>query len=100
MLLPSLLSEISSHDLEVAETLIGILRFGLIFVGARTLSELLVRLELPTILGELLAGVIIGASGLHLLVPPETQVQLSGAFADVIAAMAHIPAAEVSDLYN
>ena len=27
MLLPSLLSEISSHDLEVAETLIGILRF-------------------------------------------------------------------------
>ena len=49
------------------------------------------RLELPTILGELLAGVIIGASGLHLLVPPETQVQLSGAFADVIAGMAHIP---------
>jgi Kef-type K+ transport system membrane component KefB len=100
MLLPSLLSEISSHDLEVAETLIGILRFVLIFVGARTLSELLVRLELPTILGELLAGVIIGASGLHLLVPPETQVELSGAFADVIAAMAHIPAAEVSGLYN
>lgn len=49
MLLPSLLSEISSHDLEVAETLIGILRFVLIFVGARTLSEILVRLELPTI---------------------------------------------------
>ena len=45
MLLPSLLSEISSHDLEVAETLIGILRFVLIFVGARTLSEILVRLE-------------------------------------------------------
>ena len=100
MLLPSLLSEISSHDLEVAETLIGILRFVLIFVGARTLSEILVRLELPTILGELLAGVIIGASGLHLLVPPETQVQLSGAFSDVIAGMAHIPAEEVSVLYN
>ena len=100
MLLPSLLSEISSHDLEVAETLIGILRFVLIFVGARTLSEILVRLELPTILGELLAGVIIGASGLHLLVPPETQVQLSGAFADVIAGMAHIPAEEVPALYN
>ena len=100
MLLPSLLSEISSHDLEVAETLIGILRFVLIFVGARTLSEILVRLELPTILGELLAGVIIGASGLHLLVPPETQVQLSGVFSDVIAGMAHIPAEEVSVLYN
>ena len=70
MLLPTLLSEISSHDLEVAETLIGVLRFILIFVGARTLAEILCRLELPTILGELLAGVIIGASGLHLLVPP------------------------------
>ena len=33
MLLPTLLSEISSHDLELAETLIGVLRFMLIFVG-------------------------------------------------------------------
>ena len=55
MLFPALLSEISSHDLEVAETLIGVLRFMLIFVGARALSEILVRFELPTILGELLA---------------------------------------------
>ena len=78
MLLPTLLSEISSHDFEVAETLIDVLRFVLIFIAARTLAEILVRFELPTILGELLAGVIIGASGLHLLVPPETQVQLSG----------------------
>ena len=53
MLIPALLSEISSHDLEVAETLIGVLRFVLIFVAARTLAEILVRFELPTILGEL-----------------------------------------------
>ena len=100
MLLPTLLSEISSHDLEVAETLIGVLRFILIFVAARTLAEVLVRFELPTILGELLAGVIIGASGLHFLVPPETQVQLSGVFTDAIAGLAHIPGEEVSSLYN
>ena len=43
MLLPTLLSEISSHDLELAETLIGVLRFMLIFVAARTLAEVLVR---------------------------------------------------------
>ncbi|BEV35525.1 cation:proton antiporter [Synechococcus sp. M16CYN] len=100
MLLPTLLSEISSHDFEAAETLIGILRFVLIFIGARVLSEILVRLELPTILGELLAGVVVGASGLHLLVPPETQVQLSGAFTDVIAKLAHVPADAVPSLYN
>ena len=100
MLFPSLLSEISSHDFEVAETLIGVLRFILIFVSARALAEILVRLELPTILGELLAGVIIGASGLHLLVPPESQVQLSGFFADVVSFLAHVPADEVPGIYN
>ena len=92
MLFPALLSEISSHDFEVAETLIGVLRFILIFVGARILAEILVRLELPTILGELLSGVIIGASGLHLLVPPETGVQLSAAFSDLVGALAHMDA--------
>ena len=100
MLLPALLSEISSHDLEVAETLIGVLRFVLIFVAARSLAEVLVRFELPTILGELLAGVIIGASGLHLLVPPETQVQISGVFSDVVGGIAHIPADEIPEIYN
>ena len=100
MLLPALLSEISSHDFEVAETLIGVLRFVLIFVAARSLAEVLVRFELPTILGELLAGVIIGASGLHLLVPPETQVQLSGVFSNVVGGIAHIPADEIPEIYN
>ena len=100
MLLPTLLSEISSHDLELAETLIGVLRFMLIFVAARTLAEVLVRFELPTILGELLAGVLIGASGLHLLVPPETQVQLSGAFSEVVAGLSHVPVEEIPVLYN
>jgi len=100
MLLPALLSEISSHDLEVAETLIGVLRFVLIFVAARSLAEVLVRFELPTILGELLAGVIIGASGLHLLVPPETQVQLSGVFSNVVGGIAHIPPDEIPEIYN
>ena len=100
MLLPALLSEISSHDFEVAETLIGVLRFVLIFVAARSLTEVLVRFELPTILGELLAGVIIGASGLHLLVPPETQVQLSGVFSNVVGGIAHIPPDEIPEIYN
>ena len=100
MLFPALLSEISSHDIEVAETLIGVLRFVLIFIAARTLAEILVRFELPTILGELLAGVIIGASGLHLLVPPETQVQLSGVFANAVGGLAHVPPDEISSIYN
>ena len=60
---------IGNHQLEVAETLIQVGRFLVIFLAARTLAELMVRLSLPTILGELLAGVLIGVSGLHFLVP-------------------------------
>jgi hypothetical protein len=33
------LSDLSSHDIEVAETLIGVIRFLLIFVAARTLAR-------------------------------------------------------------
>ena len=54
-----LFAELSAHDLEVAETLIGVIRFLLIFLAARALAEVLVRLSLPTIVGELLAGVVI-----------------------------------------
>ncbi len=54
--------EIGAHQLEVAETLIGVGRFLIIFVAARLLAELLVRLQLPTILGELVAGVLIGGA--------------------------------------
>ena len=100
MLLPTLLSEISSHDLELAETLIGVLRFMLIFVAARVLAEVLVRLQLPTILGELLAGVLIGASGLHLLVPPETQVQLSNGLINLVSSLADVPPESVPEIYN
>ena len=95
-----LLAEISAHDFEMAETLIGVARFVLIFVAARALAELLVRFQLPTILGELLAGVIIGASGLHLLVPPDTHAQLSEGFVTLVSGLASIPPDSVAEIYN
>ena len=70
MVVTHLFSILNTHDVEVAETLIGVINFLMIFVAARALAEILVRLSLPTIVGELLAGVLIGASGLHLLLPP------------------------------
>ena len=57
-----LLLEFSSHQLEVAETLIQAGRFVVIFLAARAIAEVMVRLQLPTILGELVAGVLIGVS--------------------------------------
>lgn len=95
-----LMAELSAHNLEMAGTLIGVGRFMLIFVAARALAEILVRLQLPTILGELLAGVLIGASGLHLLVPPETQVELSNGLVSLLSSLGNVPAESVTELYN
>ena len=55
-LLQSAPESIGNHTIEVAETLIQVGRFLVIFLAARTLAELMVRLQLPTILGELQIG--------------------------------------------
>jgi Kef-type K+ transport system membrane component KefB len=91
--------EIGAHQLEVAETLINVGRFLVIFVAARVLAELLVRWQLPTILGELVAGVIIGASGLHLIVPPETQAAVSQGLLQLLGSLADVPTDVVGELY-
>jgi Kef-type K+ transport system membrane component KefB len=95
-----LLSEISPHQLEVAETLLQVGRFLVIFIAARAIAEVMVRLQLPTILGELVAGVLIGVSGLHLIVPPEAQAEISEALLGLIGSLAEILPKDVAALYN
>ncbi|MEB3351047.1 MAG: cation:proton antiporter [Cyanobacteriota bacterium] len=97
---PPLLLEIGSHPLEVAETLISVGEFLVIFLAARLLAELMVRLQLPTILGELVAGVLIGVSGLHLIVPPETQASLSQAMVQLLAGLSSAPGEAIESLYR
>jgi Kef-type K+ transport system membrane component KefB len=94
------LLEISPHQLEVAETLIQVGRFVVIFLVARAIAELLVRLQLPTILGELVAGVLIGVSGLHLIVPPDTQAQLAAGVTSLVGSLAGIAPEAVSEVYK
>ena len=96
--IPPLLLEFSSHQLEVAETLIQVGRFVVIFLVARAIAELLVRLQLPTILGELVAGVLIGVSGLHLIVPPDTQAQLTDGVTSLVGSLAGIAPEAVSEV--
>jgi Kef-type K+ transport system membrane component KefB len=92
--------EISPHQLEVVETLLQVGRFLVIFIVARAIAELMVRLQLPTILGELVAGVLIGVSGLHLIVPPETQAQISASLLSLFGSLADIQPSEVQAVYN
>ncbi|MEB3353911.1 MAG: cation:proton antiporter [Cyanobacteriota bacterium] len=100
MSLPALLLEVGSHQLEVAETLLSVGEFLVIFLAARALAELMVRIQLPTILGELVAGVLIGASGLHLIVPPETQAQLGGAALALVGSLADLAPDAVQQVYD
>ena len=96
----ALIAEISPHQLEVAETLLQVGRFLVIFLAARAIAEVMVRLQLPTILGELVAGVLIGVSGLHLIVPPDTQAQISDALLSLLGSLAEIRPEEVAEIYN
>jgi len=98
--LPPLLMEFSSHQLETAETLLQVGRFLVIFIAARAIAELMVRLQLPTILGELVAGVLIGVSGLHLIVPPGAQAELSGVLSGLVASLSEITPEAVRHVYD
>ncbi|MEY2643597.1 MAG: hypothetical protein RLZZ611_246, partial [Cyanobacteriota bacterium] len=103
MLLPPVtvsLFAISAHQVEVAETLIQVGRFVVIFLVARAIAEGMVRLQLPTILGELVAGVLIGVSGLHLIVPPQTQAPINAALLSLLGSLAEILPGDVQSLYN
>jgi len=86
--------------MEVAQTLIAAGEFLVIFVAARALAELMVRIQLPTILGELVAGVLIGVSGLRLIVPPDTQAQLSGWAVTLLASLSKLGPEQVQAVYT
>jgi len=100
MLSPTLLLEIGNHQIETAETLIQVGRFVVIFVAARALAELMVRLQLPTILGELVAGVLIGVSGLHLILPPELNAQLNHSLLALVASLSDVSPEVVQHIYD
>src|SRR5579864_5974432 len=50
----------------------------LIFVWAKLFGEVFERLHLPAVLGEILAGVVIGPYGLHLVEPTDSIYAIAG----------------------
>ena len=47
-----------------------------------------------------MAGVLIGASGLHLIVPPEVQAQLSAGVTGLVGSLAGLSPENVQEVYN
>jgi Kef-type K+ transport system membrane component KefB len=99
MVAPSALLEVGNAQIETVETLLQVGRYLVIFLAARALAELMVRLGLPTILGELLAGVGVGVTGLHLILPPDVHAQLNQGLLDLIGACAGVGPEAVSAIY-
>ncbi|WP_295476313.1 cation:proton antiporter, partial [Synechococcus sp. UW140] len=90
----------NTHAVVEATTLVVAGRFLLILVAARLLGELMVRLQLPTILGELLAGVLIGVSGLHLVVPPESGISTAPWLLNLTGQLGEVSAAQIDQISN
>jgi Kef-type K+ transport system membrane component KefB len=88
------------HQLELANTLLSIGSFLVIFLAARTLAELMVRLQLPTILGELLGGVLIGVSGLHLIGAPEAMASGGNGMLDLVGLVTHLDGPDLLHVYG
>jgi Kef-type K+ transport system membrane component KefB len=99
MSLPTLFLSSGAHEMEAAQTLIQAGQFVVILLIARALAELMVRLRLPAILGELVAGVLIGVSGLHLIQPPELGGELNSLAQGSIATLAHVSSEKVRQIY-
>ncbi|MBD2551569.1 cation:proton antiporter [Microcystis elabens FACHB-917] len=100
MVAPSALLEVGNAQIETVETLLQVGRHLVIFLAARALAELMVRLGLPTILGELLAGVLVGVSGLHLILPPAVHVQLNQGMLSLIGSCAGVSPEAVAGIHT
>lgn len=59
--------------MSIAEFLLALIA---IFIAAKAFGEIAERLGQPAVLGELLGGVLIGVSGLHLVDPHDTTIHL------------------------
>ena len=69
--LNNLLAEIafkSDGEIETIGLDVMLLTVSMIFLVSKIGAEICARLKLPSVLGELIAGVVIGVSGAHLLV--------------------------------
>lgn len=90
----------ASHQIELATTLLSIGSFLVIFLAARSLAEVMVRLQLPTILGELLGGVLIGISGLNLIGAPVAMASGGNGMLGLVGLVTHLGSLDVLHVYE
>lgn len=88
------------QGLEILSTSIGAFRLILIFLTGGAIAELLALGGLPSILGDLLGGIVLGVSGLHLVLPAEAIESLNPLFIQAVQAFSGASSAKVVEVYQ
>ncbi|WP_008313474.1 cation:proton antiporter [Leptolyngbya sp. PCC 6406] len=83
-----LLAEASEAELEPLVLASVLLSLITVYLAAKIGGELCARLNLPPVLGELVGGVVVGISALHLIVFPEAGGEMGSALLRVVDATA------------
>lgn len=86
--------------MESAGITIGFSRVILLFLLSIILGEVLSRIKLPPILGQLFAGIIIGLSGLHFLVPAEAVQTLNSEYTGLIHLISGATSQQIFTVYR
>jgi Kef-type K+ transport system membrane component KefB len=83
----------ASSSIVLAAVLLSLV---VIYFSSKLGGEICARINLPTVLGELVAGVIVGISALHLIIFPGSGIEATGSqIMQVIQATAHLNLAEL-----
>ncbi|MGB3299503.1 MAG: hypothetical protein WBA76_14660, partial [Phormidesmis sp.] len=79
-------------EAEVGSLVLGgvLLSLIVVFLAAKIGGELCARLNLPSVLGELVGGVVVGVSALNLIVFPEGGEMPTSALMNLIQMTAHL----------
>mgnify|MGYP001793242814 FL=1 len=88
----SLLAEVDEAEISsfiIAGVLLSLIT---VFLAAKVGGEICARLNLPSVLGELIGGVVVGVSALHLIVFPEGGVMPDSALMNLIQMTAGLDA--------
>lgn len=97
------LAEVAEVDeAEVGSLIIAGVLLSLItvFIAAKVGGELCARLNLPSVLGELVGGVVVGVSALHLIVFPEGPEMPASALMNIIQMTAHLNPESLQLVFN
>ncbi|MGB5973683.1 MAG: hypothetical protein WBG38_10195, partial [Nodosilinea sp.] len=80
------LAEVAESEAEIEPLVLAsvLLSLIVIYLAAKLGGELCARINLPSVLGELVGGVIVGVSAMHLIVFPEGGAEVNSLLMNVV----------------